>query len=513
MNLLVVPILVPLVAAGLCLLLRDRLQTQRVIGGVALHSLLGISGYLLLTSLGGEVRALSIGGWEDSYGITFAVDTFSAIMLTISAFSSTAAWWFIVLGAANESDQHRFIHPLYLFLVSGVNWAFTTADIFNLFVSFELILLASYGLIIHGNREAPLREGTKYVVLNVIVGMFFLAAAGLIYGAFGTLNMAELAILVRETEQLVLAICLGSLLLVVFATKAASFPLFFWMPDAYPRAPIGVVPFFSAILTKGGVYALYRTFTMTFNIHVEDWFQPLLLTLGGLSMIVGVLGALSQWTFRRILAFHSISQIGYMIFALGMLSPLALAGGIFYIIHHAVIKSTLFMTGGTVVLRLNTDYIKANQGLLHRFPFFSTLFLLAALSLAGLPPFSGFYCKYALVVAAIDQQRYFLLAVAIITGLLTLASMVKIWMYTFWGAKDESAPAEKGVIHRVVFAVAGWSAIGLLLAVLSGPVMSVAAEAGEQLSNPTAYIDAVLGEKAGARFEAAAYISPVEAKE
>ncbi len=495
MNAILLPAILPLAAAAVALLFRPESRAPAIIAGATAHLLAIIAGWFVAATRDGSVHTIAVGGWPGTYGIVFALDLPAALMLAVGAYSFLASWWFSFLGATPREDAHRFYYPLLLLLASGVNWAFLTADLFNLFVAFELILLASYALLAHTNTGPSLRESFKFVALNIVGGTLFLAAAGLVYGAFGSLNYADLALRIGETDQRGLALALGALLLAVFGMKAAAFPLFFWLPEAYPRAPLGMMPFFSGVLTKVGIYCLYRIATLFFDAEMIAVYQPVLLFLAGATMFIGVLGALSQWTFRHILAFHSISQIGYMLFGLALFTPIGLSGGLLFVLHHAVVKSSLFLAAGVVILWHGSDHLKKTTSLLRTHPMMSLMFLLAALSLAGIPPLSGFYGKYLLVFSGIQEGAYVVTAVSIATSLLTLASMMKIWSYSFLGTKEDAPPA--AAVHpplrAPVYTLAGACVLLALFPFVSAWLVSACDDAAAQLLLREPYIAAVLG--------------------
>lgn len=495
-NLVLVPMLLPILGAILCLFGRRSLTFQRFVAGAVSTALPVVAFLLLLTVRQSGVMVLRVGNWPDAFGIVFALDTFGAIMLTLAGVTQAAAWWFVRAGAMDRESEAFLLHPLFLILGAGVNWAFSTGDLFNLFVSFEIILLASYVLQSHGNERTQIRESIKFVVLNILASTLFLVSAGFTYGYFGSLNMADLAVRIAQAGFPPESKILGTMLFLTFAMKAALFPLFFWLPDAYPKAPRGIVAYFAGILTKVGVYCLYRVFTLLFRdpVAFEGWFQPMILGVAGFTMFVGVMGALSQFTFRRILSFHIISQIGYMILGLGIFTPLALAAGIFYIIHHIIVKASLFLVGDAVAVNEGSEELKKVAGLSTAYPVLAVLFLCAAFSLAGLPPLSGFYGKYGLVVEGYLEGHYFYVFVSLLTSLFTLASMVKIWRYSFWGERPEGAPCRaknKGVIA----ATGGLVLVSITVAVASAWLMTVSIEASEQLLSRTDYVGAVLGER------------------
>jgi multicomponent Na+:H+ antiporter subunit D len=278
---------------------------------------------------------------------------------------------------------------------------------------------------------------------------------------------------------------------VVFGVKAAIFPLFFWLPDSYPTAPSPITAIFAGLLTKVGVYAIIRSQTLLFPSNGPD---ALLLTIAGLTMFVGVLGAIAQNDIKRILSFHIVSQIGYMILGLGLFTIAGLAGAILYIVHHIIVKTSLFLVGGMVEHTEGTGLLDRLGGMTRRAPLLAVLFLIPALSLAGVPPFSGFVAKLSLAQAGFAVDRYAVVAVSLLVGLLTLFSMTKIWAGAFWGAPPEdAAPSAKRAPALMVGATATIVALSLAVALFAGPMFHLTEEAARQLADRTAYVQAVLG--------------------
>ncbi len=499
MNLLVAPVVAPLAGAALGLLFADSTTKSRWVSGVVTHFMLACAIQLMLVAIQGDVSVLRIGGWPQSFGVLFVLDRLSALMVMVAAIIQTATWWFVWAGALRPDEERSFFHPLFLILCGAVNWAFLTADLFNLFVAFEILLISSYALLCLNTKSFSSKEAVRFVGLNALGGTLFLAGAGLVYGRYGSLNFADLALRVRLEDPSWGAVALGTLFLVVFGLKAAVFPLFFWLPDAYPRVSPAMLPFFAGMLTKVGVYCLYRVFTFIFRIESDTWFSPLFFGIAGATMLVGVLGAISRWTVRDILSFHIISQIGYMIFGLALLSPLGLACGIFYIIHHILVKSTLFLVGGHILFRTGTDDLKGLGGLARSQPLLAALFITAAFSLAGIPPLSGFYGKFGLVIDGLEQGRWTIVTISILTSLLTLASMLKIWTYVFWGSAPGNIDVRRGG-NRTLAPILFLTVLSLGVALASGPLMSVAEDTARQLLDGSEYIRATLGDAASARF-------------
>ena len=381
----------------------------------------------------------------------------------------------------------------------GVSGAFLTGDLFNLYVWFEVMLIASFVLLVLGGEKEQLRGAVKYVTLNLLASAMFLVGAGLLYGKTGTLNLADLATLTgTEAETAALNVS-AVLFLAAFGIKAAVFPFFFWLPDSYHVPPVAVTALFSGLLTKVGIYALMRTFSMVF-VHEPEVMRPLFVLLAALTMVTGVIGAVAQGEMRRLLSFHIVSQIGYALIGLAVFTPLALSGAIYFTLHVAIAKTALFLVAGYVLAVRGDTTLKSIGGMLRRAPLVAALFLVAAISLAGLPPFSGFFAKFALVKAGLDAGDHILAAVALAVGVLTLFSMMKIWNEVFW--KDDpaaSAQAEGAAAlprSRRLLYLAPLAALVLLTVLMGLAAQGVFAwtdVAARQLLEPEHYIRAVLG--------------------
>jgi multicomponent Na+:H+ antiporter subunit D len=381
----------------------------------------------------------------------------------------------------------------------GVNGAFLTGDVFNLYVWFEVMLIASFVLMALGGSREQLEGSFKYVTLNLMASAMFLAAVGTLYGISGTLNMADVALRTGDMSQPGLLMTVAMMLLVAFGIKAAVFPLFFWLPASYHTPAPAVSAVFAGLLTKVGVYALIRTFTLMF---VQDpvYTHWLLLVIAGFTMVTGVLGAAAQSDFRRLLSFHIISQIGYMIMGLALWSPLALAGAVFYIVHNIIAKTNLFLIAGVVGRLRGTEDLKELGGFYRTRPALSVLFLVSALGLAGLPPLSGFWAKYILVKAGLDAGSHAIIGVALGVSLLTLFSMTKIWAQVFW--KDAPGdgtdnPLGKAALWSFGVPVATLAILTIAVGLGFEPMLQLSLRASEQLLDPTAYVIAVLGPGGG----------------
>ena len=496
MNVLVpLPAVLPLLAAGLSMALHRRPHAQRAVGVAVLSTTLVATVVLLVRVRADGPVAVQMGGWPAPIGITLVADLFAAIMLVVAA-AMVLAVLFYAIGSPRTADHALYFHPVYLILAAGVSASFLAGDLFNLFVAFEVMLSASYVLITLGGTPDQIRSGMTYVVISLVASTLFVTAVGLVYAATGTVNMADLAGRLDDVPDAVRT-GLGLLLLVVFGVKAAIFPLFFWLPDSYPTAPTPVTAIFAGLLTKVGVYAIIRTQTLLFP---GDGPSLLLLGIAGATMVVGVLGAIAQNDVKRILSFHIVSQIGYMVMGLGLFTVAGIAGAIFYIVHHIVVKTSLFLVGGLVENAAGTGALNRLGGLLRRTPLIAVLFAVPALSLAGLPPFSGFVAKLALVEAGLEIDRYLVVAVSLAVSLLTLFSMTKIWAGVFWGTPHDDPPlaAARGdgrlsTPRLMSVPTAALVVVSLAIAAAAGPVYDLSRQAAVALAQPGAYVEAVLG--------------------
>ncbi len=486
------PVLVPFASAILLLLVWQRQPWQRLIGvaGAVVGLVAAIA--LLATTLTRDILVVQVGNWPAPFGITFVADIFSAIMVTMAGLMGLAVAVYALADVDSHYERLGF-HPLFHILLMGVNGAFLTGDLFNLYVWFEVMLIASFVLLALGGKPAELEGAIKYVTLNLMASGLFLAAVGIVYGVAGTLNLADLARQLALSGPPSLITGLAMLFLVAFGIKAAIFPLFGWLPASYHTPPTAVSAIFAGLLTKVGVYAIIRVFTLLF-LDGQRLIPTVILVVAGLTMVTGVLGAAAQSEFRRILSFHIVSQIGYMIMGLGLASAPALAGAVFYIMHHIVVKTNLFLISGIVRQAQGSGLLERLGGWYRQRPATGLLFLIPAMSLAGIPPLSGFWAKLTLIRAGLAQDQIVIVLVALAVSLLTLFSMTKIWAEVFWKEPAEGVPAPAGPTDwrryaPAVALAAGTVTIGLAV----GPVYELAAAAAAQLHNPAGYIQAVLG--------------------
>ncbi|MBL9155609.1 MAG: Na+/H+ antiporter subunit D [Verrucomicrobiales bacterium] len=432
--LLSMPVVLPL-ASGLVLLMgRDCPVWQRfgLVVATALHAVAALA--LTQRVIGdGEVLEMALGGWKAPVGIAFRADILSAMMVLVSSMVALAGAVYATAEIGRTVWRRRYAF-FYLLLLAGISGAFLTGDLFNLFVWFETMLMASFALMALGRRRRTRSETIVYIAVNALSSFFFLAGLGLFYGALGSLNLTHIADQLAMTgEPADWTELYGGavLLLLAFGTKAGAFPLFFWLPDSYPQTGIATSAVFGGLLTKVGVYSLYRVFGGTLGFLSADW-GPLFLGVGAATMIVGVLGAASRAHLREILSWHIISQIGYLILGLGIFTAGSIGAGIFYTVHHIVVKANLFFASGLIARAGGSEKLAAIGGLLRTHPILAFLFAIPALSLAGIPPLSGFFAKWLLVREAFRAEEWIWAGSALAVGALTLFSMAKIWSEAFW---------------------------------------------------------------------------------
>lgn len=459
---------------------------------------LGIAIYILSAINSAEMLKTQMGSWPEPYGITLIADRFSAFMILISAIVFLA----VTIYSVQSIDYDRLKNNYFLFtygILMGVNGSFLAGDIFNLYVWFEVMLMGSFILISFGGERAQLEGAIKYLILNLISSFFFLAGIGILYGKMGSLNMADLAYKFSLTGDFPSLFEPSLILLLVgFAIKGALFPFFFWLPASYHTPPPAVSALFAGLLTKVGIYSLIRIYTLF--LHYYDYFwNPIILWMGILSMVIGVITATSQFDFRKILSFHIISQVGYVIIGLAFFTVSGLAAAIFFLGHNMLSKTNAFLVAGWVHREKGTLNLKNLGDMFNRHTLWGILFFISAFSLAGLPPLSGFAGKYLVIKAGIENNQIIVAMVALFVGLFTLFSMVKIWIEVFWKnrpekentvklmGKDKSLPFGFMITGSIILAISI-----IVMGVWAEPIAGFCEKAATDLLNNQKYINFVL---------------------
>lgn len=521
-------VLLPLIGAATSLVLGRYRRAQIAIGICVLAAVAVIAAVLLATVDAGQPVAVTVGGWEAPFGIVLVVDRLSAIMVLISAIVLLVVLVYAV--GQGVADRHRetpvsIFHPSYLILSAGVFNAFIAGDLFNLYVGFEILLSASYVLLTLGGTGERIRAGVTYIIVSLVSSLFFLSAIALIYGAAGTVNIAQLSVRLPELPDGVQLI-LHLLLLIAFGIKAAVFPLSFWLPDSYPTAPAPVTAVFAGLLTKVGVYAIIRTETVIFS---DSDLTVLLMVIGGLTMLIGILGALTQADIKRLLSFTLVSHIGYMIFGIGLGTALGMAATIYYVVHHITVQTTLFLTTGLIERFGGSTSITRIAGLLKASPLLAVLFFVPALNLGGIPPFSGFLGKTGLFLAGADDANatdaagdawliWIVIAAGALTSLITLYALTRFWNMAFWRGRSELEGYESVLLGSVqeapggdtitatrttpvlmVVATTALAVVTLCLTFFAGPIFDLASRAADGLTDPSIYVSIVFPVEGGIR--------------
>ena len=458
--LVLLPLLIPLSTALLTALLHRQTWGRHAVSLVGAGLLL-ISATVLLVEVDRLGRlSVALGGWPLPYAIEFAADRLSAAMVWISAVLGLAVL-FYQASAADPAPETPILHPLIHGLLAAVSAAFLTADLFNLYVWFELMLIAALGLLVHGGEPRQWDAAFKYLALNLVGTLLFLAAVAFIYGATGQLNFTALREAARRPEWAAVLPLYVTLLALAFLLKAGAFPLFAWLPASYHTLPAPVLALFGGLLTKVGIYALLRLLGQVF----DAWPPVLYEALGWLALITmatGGLGAVYHWDLRRILAFHIVSQIGYLLLGIALASPAGAAATLFFTLHNILAKANLFLIAGLIWALAGHYDLRRVGGLYLARPGLAVLFLIVAFSLVGLPPSSGFWSKFLLVRETFIQERYAWGGVALAASFLTLYSMVKIWLEAFW----KPHPDDRDLVKPVFGLESAWLAV-LLLAALT----------------------------------------------
>ncbi|NDK92329.1 Na+/H+ antiporter subunit D [Gordonia desulfuricans] len=522
--LITLPTLAPLLGAALTLVRSRSALLQRVVTVSAILIAFVASCLMLYLTNEHGTYSLAVGGWGDKgfpngpLGITLVVDPLAALMLVVSSFVLLCVVIYAIgQGIRDGSDDQpvSIFLPTYLILCAGVCNSFVAGDLFNLFVSFEVLLAASFVLLTLGASADRVRAGASYVMVSMLSSLIFLAGIAFAYATTGTLNLAEMALRLDHVPDGTRN-ALYAVLLVAFGIKAAVFPLSTWLPDSYPTAPAPVTAVFAGLLTKVGVYAIMRTHTLLFPGGSMD---RILMIAGLLTMLVGIFGAIAQSDIKRLLSFTLVSHIGYMVFGIALSSEIGMSAAIYYVAHHILVQTTLFLVVGLIERQAGSASLRRLGGLIAS-PVLAALFLLPALNLGGIPPFSGFLGKVALIQAGTDNGSvlaWLLVGGSVVTSLLTLYVVARIWTKGFWrpradapeGDLSDSAPSalmdesddiafdDREDVGRMpatmVLPTALMVAAGIVLTIWAGPIFGFTDRAATTIIDRDHYIGAVLG--------------------
>ncbi len=505
-NWLAAPIVIPLLTAAIGLLFsrwgrKVALPWQFGLGLVGVFANFAVGVTILAVTLSGHRIVLQMGLYPAPFGITFFADGLTGFMLAAAGLLGVTTF-FYAAGTLDDRNRLNF-YPLILLQLMGVNGAFLAGDIFNLYVFFEVLLVASFALLALGGQIDQINGGIRYVILNLLASTVFLCTAGIIYGTLGTLNLAHMAVRMPDAPRS-MQLLMAGLLLIAYGSKAGIFPLFFWLPASYHTPHPAVTAYFGGLLTKVGVYVLFRLYPLVFPAILHEW-QGIMMAIAGLTMVTGIFGAMAANTVRRLLSFHIISQVGYMIMGLGLAASLdptlarwGMAAGILFVVHQMLVKTSLLMAGGAAEIEAGSGSLLRAQlaGLRQYRPALAVIFFLAAMSMAGLPPFSGFIGKLSLLQGAIGGGQWSIAAVSLVVSFFTLMSMLRLFQKTFWGYPTLADPAATPIASRTrqwltLTPIAVLMALSLGVGIFSGPVFGWFETAANQVMDRDGYIQAV----------------------
>jgi len=483
----------PLAAAFLIPLL------SRIFRGAAEVISVLVGALLLLLAIGrvgAEPAVYQMGKWAPPFGINMVSDALSNLMLLLIATISMCVIVYSLSYMKRYTARPKF-YSLLMLMIAGMDGVVLTGDIFNLYVFLEIAAISSYALVAFGTEDEELEAAFKYLVLGGVASSFILLGIAFLYSLTGTLNMAQLAQTLGGMADNHMVLFVSALFIAGFGLKAALVPFHAWLPDAHPSAPAPISAMLSGLLIKAlGIYALIRLFYNVFAAHAT--YSTILMSLGILSMVIGVFLAVGQWDFKRLLAYHSISQMGYVMLGIGLGTPLGIAGAIFHLINHGVFKSLLFLCSGAVESSTGTRNLKELGGLCRRMPVTSATCSIAALSISGVPPFNGFWSKLIIIVAAVQASRslgsagYVIAGVTVLVSFMTLVSFVKVQKYVIFGKLPDKLAKVKEVPAGMCASLIVLAIMCVLLGVFSSVALKKLVEpARDAALNRAAYIERV----------------------
>ncbi|WP_407431559.1 proton-conducting transporter membrane subunit [Arcticibacter sp.] len=496
-NQIIATVLVHLITALLQLAFWRKTVTQRIL------SIAGtLTGFLFAANLftkvyTGTILTMNASNWEAPFGIVFVADLLSATMVLLTSIAALAVSIFSATGVGRARMLYGYF-PIFHFLVMGLNGAFLTGDIFNLYVWFEVVIIASFVLLTLGGRKAQLEGAVKYMAMNILASTFFLTGVGLLYGITGSLNMADLAIKIPQVENQSIVNLTAMFFLIGFGIKSAVFPLYFWLPSSYHTPPSAVAATFGGLLTKVGIYALFRVFTLVFT--PDEFMKTLFIVMGILTILTGAFGAIIKNNVRRLFSYLIVCHIGFIIGGLGLYTKVALLGAVFYLIHDMIVKTNLFLIAGLIRQLRGTMNMSKLGGLYAHYPKISLLIAIVLFSLAGIPPLSGFWPKIYLIEAGFSTNNYAFVLSVIIGSFITLYVIARLWSEVFW--KDD--PADEVVTDSfkplspfkkvlLVLPIGILAATTLYIGLNAEMIIQVADRISTEMLDTTPYIQAVLG--------------------
>lgn len=491
-NLIILPILIPLFTGIILIFFQKKIFLQKLISIISILVGIGLNIHIISIVKQDGIQTINLSNWEAPFGITLVSDMLSALLVLTTNIVALCCLLYSFINMDKDRESF-FYYSIIQFLLVGVIGAFSTGDIFNLFVFFEVMLMSSYVLLVIGGTKIQLRETVKYILVNIISSGLFVATVAYLYSVVGTLNMAHISERISQVQEEGILTVIAVLFLIVFGLKGAIFPLFFWLPGSYYAAPIPVLALFGALLTKVGVYSIIRTFSLFF----ADLAFPftLISVLSLITIVLGVVGALAYNDLKKIIIYNIIVAVGVILFGISVFSETSVSGSIYYLIHDMLIKCALFLLIGVIIIVSGSNNLSKISGLLKRYPILAWTYFLAALSLAGIPPLSGFVGKLLIIQGGLENKAYIGSFIVLFSSLFVLLSAMKIFIKAFWGKEsppvsNEERPVKLLLLPSILLVVISFG-MGIAADMLY-PYISLAAET---LLNPENYIHAVLKEQ------------------
>ena len=500
---LILPILLPLLTGIILVAFWGKVNIQRIISVISGVLSLIFSIVLFITVQKDGIITIQAGNWDAPFGITFVADTLSSVLVLLTSISGLAVIVFSTVSINKARMRFGYFAMLH-FLLLGLNGAFLTGDIFNLYVWFEVIIISSFVLLTIGGEKKQLEGAINYVTMNLLSSVIFLTAVAILYGLAGTLNMADLSEKIAEHPNRGLVQTTAILFFVAFGIKSAVFPLYFWLPSAYHTPPSAVGAIFGGLLTKVGIYALLRTFSLIFI--PDDFLSTILIIVASLTLLTGGLGAIAQQNnFRKLISYLIVCHIGFMIAGLGMYTEWALIGAVFYLIHDIVIKTNIFLISGVILKIKGTVNLKKLGGLYREFPKLSFLMAVAIFSLVGVPPLSGFWPKIFLFQESLSTQEYALTGFLIFGSFITLYIMARAWIEIFWKKGEGRQAMGRPFIYFenmrilkkwvLITPIVFLTLISVYIGLGAEHILQISQDIVYELKNSDSYIEAVIPKK------------------
>jgi multicomponent K+:H+ antiporter subunit D len=490
------PVILPLIIGFVLLIVKKYgFKSQQIISLLSVGSLILISIFSFIKTSSHGVFVYSLGNWEAPFGIVLVLDQFSILMVLITSLLAFGSLWYAISEGIDKKGA--YFHPLFQLQLFGINGAFLTGDLFNLFVFFEILLLASYSLLLHGQGEGRTKAGLHYVIINLVGSTLFLFAVGTLYGILGTLNIADMAqkVATLSPDNVGVVAAAGLLLLVVFGLKAAMFPLYFWLPNAYGRTSAPIAALF-AIMTKVGIYSIIRVHGTIFGENAQElafYHAPWVLYIGLITLTLATLGVLSAKELRNQVAYLVLVSVSILLVAIGINSKEALSGAIYYMIHSTLLAGGFFLVADILLKARTSGCLETQMPIFQKAVIIGSLFFIFAIAAAGLPPLSGFFGKIMILNAAIEhRQTALILTIVLASSLLVIVALAKSGTTIFYDTTPNAKASEYKLSKSTLASIFYLFAFAPILVIFANPITEITNQIANNLFDTSAYLSTVL---------------------